>query len=208
MISPIMASEYDPLFGRGDGEDDDGPEGAQAAELAAVRRSFQVAARPFVSSPVVWIAWAVLLPAAALLTPPVFRGFGPAGALFLWSATILLGGLVELAGLRRRGVLGSRTPLAAWALRVQGNLSLVGLALSLAFVWAGASELLPGLWLLLLGHSFFTLGGLAFGPMRTAGVLFQVGGAMALLPGVPVLEAFAAASAAGCLWMAWGIYRS
>ena len=206
-----MASEYDPLFPRhDDAEEDPFPgegDGDGAAGMAAVRRSFETAARPFVSSPGVWLAWAVLLPAAALATPTAFRRFGPSGPLFLWSVAILLGGLVELTGLRRRGALGSRTPLAAWALRVQGNLSLVGLALSVALIWMGAADLLPGLWLLLLGHSFFTLGGLAFRPMRTAGVLFQVGGAIALWPGTPALIAFAVASAAGCLWMAWGILR-
>jgi len=175
--------------------------------MAAVRRSFEAAARPFVSSPLVWLAWTALLPVAALATPTAFRRFGPSGSLLLWSSAILLGGLVELAGLKRRGALGSRTPLAAWALRVQGNLSLVGLALSVALVWAGASVMLPGLWLLLLGHSFFTLGGLAFRPMRTAGVLFQIGGAVALWPGASALAAFAAGSAAGCLWMAWGVFR-
>jgi len=203
-----VTSEYDPLFeGRGDAEEDDDLTGSGAAGLAAVRRSFELAARPFVSSPGVWVAWAALLPSAALATPAAYRQLGPSGPLFLWSVSILVGGLVELAGLKRRGALGSRTPLAAWALRVQGNLSLVGLALSVVFVWIGAPALLPGLWLLLLGHSFFTLGGLAFRPMRTAGVLFQLGGAVALFPGASPLGAFAAASAAGCLWMAWGIFR-
>jgi hypothetical protein len=202
-----VASEYDPLFSRpDDAADDDAPADGAAAGMGAVRRSFELAARPFVSSPWVWLAWAVLLPGAALATPGIYRRFGPSGPLFLWSIAILLGGLVELAGLKRRGALGARTPLAAWALRVQGNLSLVGLALSVVLVWVGESELLPGLWLLLLGHSFFTLGGLAFRPMRTAGVLFQVGGAIALWPGSSPLGAFAAASAAGCLWMAWGIF--
>ena len=207
-----MASEYDPLFSRPDDPDDDALTGHRTDPgtpgLAAVRRSFAAAARPFVSSPSVWLAWAVLLPAAALATPPVFRRFGPPGPLMLWSVTILVGGLFELSGLKRRGALGSRTPLAAWALRIQGNLSLVGLVLSLALFWAGAADLLPGLWLLLLGHSFFTLGGLAFRPMRTTGLLFQAGGLFALWPGAPVLLAFAAGSAAGCLWMAWGIHRN
>jgi len=203
MITPIVASEYDPLFTPPDGADD----AAGAQDLGAVRRSFEIAARPFLSSALVWLSWACVLPAAALTTPAVLPRFGPSGALLLWSGAILLGGVVELTAVRRRGGFGGRSPLAAWALRVQGNLSLVGLGLSAALVWAGAASLLPGLWLLLLGHSFFTLGGLAFPPMRTAGVLFQLGGAASLWPGAPPFPAFAVGAAAGCLWMAWGVFR-
>jgi|GEM_PF-667598 len=202
-----MVSEYDPLFGPPDDEPDDHPgDGAPVADLATVRRSFEEAARPYLSSPAVWLGWALVLPAAALLTAPILGSFGLSGGLFLWSAAILAGGLVELGAISRKGGLGKRSPLAAWALRVQGNLSLVGLVLSAALLWGGGARLLPGLWLLLLGHSFFTLGKLAFRPMRTAGVLFQVGGALALWPGLPSLTVFAAATAAGCLWMAWGVY--
>lgn len=205
-IEPLsMPSEYDPVFAspRPSGGDD----GPDAADLAAVHRAFGHAARPFLSSPAVWVAWASVLPAAALATPPVLGRFGPSGGLFLWSAAILAGGLAELTAMRRRGAFGNRSPLAAWALRVQGNLSLVGLAVSAVLLWTGAATLLPGIWLLLLGHSFFTLGGLAFRPMRTAGVVFQVSGAVALWPGAPALTLFAAGSAAGCLWMAQAIYR-
>lgn len=198
-----MASEYDPVFagseGRDDGESDPG--------LDAVRRRFEAAARPFLSSSTVWIAWALVLPGAALATERAHERFGPSGTLLLWSTAILAGGLVELGAIRRRRAPGSRSPLAAWALRIQGNLSLVGVGLSAALLWAGRPALLPGLWLLLLGHSFFTLGGLAFRPMRTAGILFQVGGFAALWPALPGLAVFAAASAAGCLWMARGVAR-
>ncbi|MGD2114192.1 MAG: hypothetical protein PVG07_04005 [Acidobacteriota bacterium] len=199
-----MPSEYDPVFAPPDARGDP----STTADLDAVRRSFSAAARPFLSSSLVWVSWAVLLPGAALATPGALAGFGLSGGLFLWSGAILLGGLVELTAMRRRGAFGSRSPLAAWALRVQGNLSLVGLGLSAILLWTGGAALLPGLWLLLLGHSFFALGGLAFRPMRTAGVLFQLGGAAALWPGLPPLETFAAAAAAGCLWMAFGVRRA
>lgn len=199
-----MTSEYDPLFGAGGAGEDP----ADAEALETVRRHFAQASRPFLSSPAVWLAWALVLPSAALATPPVAGRFGPAGILFLWSVAILVGGAVEMIAIRRRRGRGRRSPLATWALRVQGNLSFVGLALTAALLWAGRTRDLPGLWLLLLGHSFYTLGGLSFRPMRTAGVLFQLGGLVALAPGVPPLPAFAAGAAAGCLWLAWGIYRS
>ncbi len=198
-----MASEYDPLFGSGSEGDDP----ADAQSLETVRRQFARASQPFLSSPVVWLAWAVVLPAAALLTSPLGARFGPAGILFLWSSAILAGGAIEMLAIRRRRGSGRRSPLATWALRVQGNLSFVGLVLSAALLWAGLSWELPGLWLLLLGHSFYTLGGLSFRPMRTAGAIFQVGGLVALWPGAPSLPAFAAAAATGCLWLAWGIWR-
>ena len=65
-----------------------------------------------------------------------------------------------------------------------------------------------GLWLLLLGHSFFALGGLAFAPMRFAGIVYQLGGVAALVPGVRSLTAFAIATAIGNLWIGLGVWRS
>jgi len=38
----------------------------------------------------------------------------------------------------------------------------VALALSALLVWQDLAWALPGLWLLLLGHSFYMLGGIAF----------------------------------------------
>jgi hypothetical protein len=92
-------------------------------------------------------------------------------------------------------------------LRIQGNLSLVGLALSVLLVWRDLTPFLPALWLLLLGHSFYLLGGLAFPPMRTCGLVFQLGGFAALWPGFDPLLVFAVATAAGNLWMAIQVWR-
>src|SRR5574339_1015547 len=83
---------------------------------------------------------------------------------------------------------------------IQGNLSLV-------LVVAAAARLLPAVWLLLLGHSLFVLGGLALPAMRAGGIVYQVGGVAALVPGVPPLAAFAAATALGNLWIAVGVAR-
>jgi hypothetical protein len=66
---------------------------------------------------------------------------------------------------------------------------------------------LPGLWLLLLGHSLYLLRGLAFPPMRTCGVLFQAGGLAALWPSFDPLLVFALATAVGNLWMAIQVWR-
>lgn len=193
-------SAYEPAFG----EEEAGP---VVAEAAAARATFERASRAYLASPLPWLAWAVLLPAAALATPAAFRGMREAGVLLLWSIAILAGGAVEGLALlgARRGASGG--PLGAWAMRVQGNLSLAALALSAALVAAGAPALLPGLWLLLLGHSFFALGGLSLPALRRAGLVYQVGGLLALLPAVPALVAFAAATAAGNLWVALGIAR-
>jgi hypothetical protein len=93
-------------------------------------------------------------------------------------------------------------------LRLQGNLSFVALALSALLVWQDLAWALPGLWLLLLGHSFFMLGGLAFPPFRVCGLLYQLGGIVALWPGGNPLLAFAAATAVGNLWMGIGVWRA
>jgi len=191
-------SEYDPFL----------PAAPLAAgdDLVRVQDLFAAASRPYLSSPLSWAAWAVLLPGAAFSTPAVLERFGGAGVLFLWSAAILLGGAVEMAPVWRRGR-GAATPLAAWALRVQGNLSLVAAALSAVLVWFDAAWLLPGLWLLLLGHSLYLLGGLAFPPFRLCGLLYQGAGLLALSPRLPALTVFAAAVGAGNLFLAASVWR-
>lgn len=207
-----MPSEYDPVFGE-PGSDPSGDD-----DLAAVRERFEAASRAFLRSPWPWVGWALLLPAAALLTPSVARAAGPAGVLLAWSCAILVGGAVEggviLSGHRsERAGDGGRTvrvrsPLNAWALGVQGNLSLIALLLSILLIWLDRPQVLPGLWLLLLGHSFYALGGLSLPAMRVTGLIFQIGGAAALWPGWDSLAVFAAATAAGCLWLAWGVARA
>jgi hypothetical protein len=199
-----LRSEYDPLFAAEPPAD--GP-----ADLDRVRDRFAAAGRPYLRSPWPWLAWAVLLPGAALATPAALGARGPAAVLLLWSATILAGGAVEAGGfIRRRRGEGPRpaSPLARWVLRVQGNTSLVAVALSAVLLWQDAAGLLPGLWLLLLGHSFYLLGGLAFPPFRPYGLLYQVAGAAALWPGAPSLHVFAVAAALGNLWMAWAVWRA
>lgn len=194
-----MPSEYDSLFE---------PARTGADDLEPVRDHFRAASRPFLRSPWSWFTWAVLLPAAALATPLAYRLGGPSGVLFAWSGTILLGGAVEILVIRRSGREGGSGTLAAWVLRLQGNLSLIALALSAVLVWQDLAWALPGLWLLLLGHSFYMLGGLAFPPLRTCGVLYQLGGLAALWPGGAPLAVFALATAAGNLWMGIGVWRA
>lgn len=194
-----MPSEYDPLFSGSRPGDDD---------LEPVRERFRAAGRPYLRSPWSWLAWAVLLPAIALLTPRIYRFAGPPGVLIAWSLVILVGGAVELIAILRSSDRGARgTPLAGWVLRVQGNLSLVALALSVLLIWQDMSWALPGLWLLLLGHSFYILGGIAFEPFRACGLIYQVGGVVALWPGAAPLAVFAVATALGNLWVGVSVWR-
>lgn len=194
-----MPSEYDPLFTpTRTGEDD----------LEPVRERFRAASRPFLRSPWTWLSWAIVLPAAALLTPVALSAGGFAFGLFLWSGAILLGGAVEMVALFRSGGATGSTPLASWVLGLQGNLSLVAVALSVFLLWHDLAWALAGLWLLLLGHSFYMLGGLAFPPFRACGLIFQLGGVAALWPGGRPLLVFAAAALVGNLWMAVGVWRS
>jgi hypothetical protein len=194
-----MSSEYDPLIPDPVVSEDD---------LEPVRERFRRASGPYLRSPWSWLAWALVLPAAAFATPTAAGIGGPAGVLVTWSVAILAGGAVEVAAILGAGGRAERTPLAAWVLRLQGNLSLVALALSALALWQGMPWALPGIWLLLLGHSFYLLGGLAFPPMRTCGVVFQVGGLAALWPGFNPLLVFALATAAGNLWMAVQVWRA
>ena len=121
---------------------------------------------------------------------------------------ILLGGAVELLAIRRSGRRSGPSTLAAWVLRLQGNLSFVALILSALLVWLDAAWALPGLWLLLLGHSFYMLGGFAFEPFRVCGLLYQLAGVVALWPRGSPLAVFALATAAGNLWIGIGVWRT
>ncbi len=191
-------SVYDPLIPE--------PSAHDSRDLERVQAEFEHASRPFLDSAATWLAWAILLPAAALITRRLpADAFAP--VLLVWSAAILLGGAVEGVAIYRRAQRHAPTPLGSWALRVQGNLSLVALALSAFLLWRDLTWAIPGVWLLLLGHSLFMMSGLAFRPFRVAGILYQVGGIVSLAPlGIP-LEAFAATAAVANLWIALSIWR-
>lgn len=193
-----MTSLYDPLI----------PDRPVAGEddLDLARELFEAAASPFLRSPWSWAAWGVILPAAALATPTIAGLFGGLGVLVLWSLSILVGGGLEIAFIRRRSAGGS-TSLAGWALRVQGNLSLIAVALSGWLLWMDRPLALPGVWLLLLGHSLYSLGGLAFPPLRRSGLVYQIGGCLALWPHGHALEVFALATLIANQWMAFAIWR-
>lgn len=191
-------SEYDPLIRR----DEEVP----WEDLEEVQGHFSAASRAYLSSPIPWLVWAIVLPGAALATRAVASGGGAYAVLALWSVAVMIGGVVEgtIIVRRRRSAV---TALGGWVMRAQGNQSLVGLAISLLLIWRDLASALPGLWLLLIGHSFFLIGGLAFRPMRRAGIIYQLGGLVALWPGDHSLPVFAAATAAGNLTMALALLR-
>src|SRR5258708_12674065 len=88
-----MSSEYEPVFGdRG---------AAAGGDLVTVRELFRAASGPYLRSAWSWLAWALILPGAALATPRVLARFGPSGTLLTWSGAILLGGATEMAAIRR-----------------------------------------------------------------------------------------------------------
>ena len=168
-----VGSEYEPVFGA--------PSGSFSSDLAEAKQLFEEASRPFLGSPLPWLGWAILFPCAALLTGAVAASFSWVGVLLLWSVTILVGGFVEILSIRRRRPMVSSS-LASWVFQTQANLSLVAVVLSLVLVVYGRPQAIPAVWLLVLGHSLFMLGGLAFHPVRQAGLLYQVGGILTLLP--------------------------
>lgn len=196
-----MPSEYDPLRSSID-------DPLAENDLERVEKYFQAASRPYLSQPWSWLSWAAILPSAALATPRIHRDTGAVGVLLLWSIAVIVGGLFEafqIARARRGGTVTST--LAGWVLRAQGNLSLVAVLLSIVLVWRDQTWLLPGLWLLLLGHSLFTLGGLAARALRTGGLLYQLGGVLAIWPHGQGGLIFAAATLVANLWIAASIWR-
>lgn len=201
-------SEYDPLFTAPDPEDRDDPRAA--GDLDTVREQFAAASRPYLRSPLSWLAWALVWPPAALAHGPVAWRFGLQGVVLLWCGAILAGGAVEMGTIfraRGRGRRTRSTPLAGWVFRLQGNLSVVAMVLSAALLWEGLAWLLPGLWMLVVGHSFVMLGGLAFRPFRWYGAAYQVGGALALWPGGRPLLVLALVAGLANLWLAWKVWR-
>ncbi|MDX1384962.1 MAG: hypothetical protein R3190_15015, partial [Thermoanaerobaculia bacterium] len=116
-------------------------------------------------------------------------------------------GVFELASIRRGSGGGGSTPLASWAFGVQANLSLVAVCLSLFLIWQSHAWALPGLWLLVLGHSFVSLGGVSFIGLRQTGLLYQLGGVVALWPTGSPLLVLAATTLVANLWMAWAVSR-
>lgn len=193
-----MDSEYDPprLFHRQPQDDD---------RFEAVRAAFRDAGSSYLRSPWPWLCWGLLLPTAALATTRAAGAWGPVGVLLLWSLTIIAGGVVEATSLARHRAGGSA--IAGWALRVQGNLSLIAVVLSALLLYLDSSWALPGLWLLLLGHSFYGLGGLSFPALRRYGLTYQLGGLVALCAGTAALVVFAATAAAANLGMALAVWR-
>lgn len=176
-------------------------------DLERVRVRFDRASRPYLSRPWSWLAWSIILPAVGLATPAVAAARGPLGLLVLWSLAILVGGLIEAAQIVRNREVGTASTLSAWVLRAQGNLSLVAVVLSIALVWQNAGRLLPGLWLLLLGHSLYTLGGLAFAALRRGGLIYQIGGLLALWPHGLEMVIFSATTLVANAGIAWSIWR-
>lgn len=195
-----MASEYDALFA---------PKkiGEIVDDLEPVRDRFLAASKPYLRAWWTWASWALVLPAAAFLTPLAHSLSGPRGVLFLWSIAILVGGAVEFVAIRKAGQSAPASGLARWALRTQGNLSFVAVLLSGLLFWQDAAWAVPGVWLLLLGHSFYILGGISFVPFRRYGLIYQIGGFAALWPHGAPLFVLALTLFLGNLWMAWAVWR-
>lgn len=183
-----MASEYDPLRPRP-------PLSGGASDLDSVQALFSRAAAGYLHSPWPWLCWALVLPGAALLTADVASAGGPLAVLLLWSVVILLAGAVEAVSMWRSRKSVVPSDITHWVFRGQGNLSLIAIVLTAALAWQRAYDFLPAVWLLLIGHSFFAVGGLASSALKRGGLLYQAGGILSLLPWFDSLTVFAATTA-------------
>ena len=156
-----------------------------------------------------WLAWAVILPSAALLTPPLAAaaGSGSTAVLLLWSVAILIGGAIEGIAMRRSREETGRSEISGWVFKTQGNLSLIAIALTVVVIVDGAYRYLPGIWLLLIGHSFFAVGALASNALKRSGLLYQAGGLISLLPWLDSLTVFAVTTALANLAVAAALLR-
>lgn len=187
-VMPRMPSEYDPLPPRP-------PLSRGASDLDTVQALFSRAAAGYLHSPWPWLCWALVLPTAALMTAEIAAAGGPLAVLLLWSAAILVAGAVEAATMWRSREAVVPSDITRWVFRGQGNLSLIAIVLTAAMAWQGMYEFLPAVWLLLIGHSFFAIGGLAATALKRGGLLYQLGGVMSLLPWFGSLTVFALTTA-------------
>ncbi len=183
-----MPSEYDPLRPRH-------PLSGEASDLDKVQTLFAGAASGYLSSPWPWVCWAIVLPVAGVMTAEVAGVGGALAVLLLWSLAILFGGAFEALAMRRSRRAAVRSDITRWVFRGQGNLSLIAIVLTAALVWQRMYDFLPAVWLLLIGHSFFAVGGLASSALRRGGLLYQLGGVVSLLPWFESLAAFAVTTA-------------
>lgn len=193
-------SEYDPIVPRRELS-------AERSDLEQVRALFEGSAERFLRSPWSWIVWAVIVGVTALVTRAIQDLVGPWVIVVVWSTAILVGGVAEAVLYAKSGQELRPSELGRWVLRSQGNLSMVGIAVSVFLIWRGEAGALPGVWLLVLGHSFYSHAGLGFAAFRQAGAAYQLGGVIALTPWVDPLLALAASVAAGNLWLAAAIWR-
>ena len=194
-----MTSEYDPIRPRQ-------PLAGGASDLDTVQALFSRAAAGYLHSPWPWLSWAIVLPFAALMTADVAAGGGPIAVLLLWSATILLAGAVEAVTMWRSRKALVPSDITRWVLKGQGNLSLIAIAITAAMAWHRMYDFLPAVWLLLIGHSFFSIGGLSSNALKRGGVLYQVGGVISLLPWFGSLSVFAATTALANLTIAVSLW--
>ncbi|MEE2776233.1 MAG: hypothetical protein VYE73_05665 [Acidobacteriota bacterium] len=195
-----MSSEYDPFLPGTKADVDN-------SNLETVRDLFLEASMPYLSSPLLWFTWALILPGAALGTPFIAGRFGWLGVLLLWSLSILFGGVFEISSIRSGVEAGGSTPLSSWAFGVQANLSMIAIAFSLFLLWQQSAWALPALWLLVLGHSFVSLGGLSFNGLRQTGLLYQLGGVVALWPSGRPLLVLALTTFIANVWMGFSVSR-
>lgn len=195
-----MASEYDPLLATVD-------DPLAVDDLEEVRERFEAASQPYLSQPWSWWLWSLVLPTAALSTDRLLARYGPLAVLSLWSLAVIVGGAFEATQIRRNREGSVPSLLARWVLRLQANLSLVALVLSIALLLTGQGRLLPGVWLLLLGHSFYGTGGLAFPALRAAGLLYQAGGLLSLGFHRYGLVIFAVVTFLANAWLGYAIFR-
>jgi len=77
-----------------------------------------------------------------------------------------------------------------------------------ALLAAGEGRLLPTVWLLLLGHSLYGLGGLASRPLKRCGLIYQLGGLASLVAIASTDLVFALTTFVGNLSVAISIWRT
>ncbi len=162
-------------------------------DLSIVQHLFKNAAQPFLSTPWGWLGWSIILPSSLLLTPVVNLKSGLRGIILLWSFSVLLGGIIEITAIRNSRY-KNISNLSGWAYSIQGNLSLVGLALTSLLIFS-SPRIIPSLWLLIIGHSFYSLGSLADNILKYVGIYYQVMGIFTIFTHPLYISAFAFFSA-------------
>ena len=146
--------------------------------------------------------------AATIVAPPAIIAASPSEFLAVWIGAALLGGPISWLMIRRKATRAGQSlldgPARRFTLAFAPGLA-AGAILTLAFIAARQTSLLPGTWLTLYGASVTAGGALSVKPVPIMGALFIVLGAVCFFV-PPFVQSILLAAGFGGLHLLFGYH--